>query len=852
MNRSLKDFLLYGAVIGTAVMLLIMFVGITLGYEWYVTKQTAQKTEKTAEVKFQSLYELMRKGWTGEQLEEFLSANQNTYEEINMQVNYYGLDFRGDNGLSPAIADTFNSGEVKHIQDGRTVTYIYPMTIETGCLSCHYYATVGEVFGVLEVSEDLTPIVMDARRDTLLYLLSLFPIPIIGAYLISRYLGRRIDESIYELQKRIQKVKSTDDLRLIEMNNINLTFSEMNQMYSDIKALATRLKSICVDKDILEFEVQLLEKFVITSEVVKDWKEHVKMLMLEINKIMDVHIIFSLFKVEDEDYVLEVFWIHTPNEKTKKTFEQVIRNKLLASSLHKGSEDITLEINHNVALSIKELETIDEESIDFQTKSLFLETPRIGGIVGIGVNSSLTENTTKALVIESILTTLLNVIGSVKAVSKYTKELEYFATRDPLTNLYTQRVFWELLSYEVLRASRHGYKFAVIVIDLDDFKLVNDLHGHLFGDKYLQEVAKITKDVLRKGDVLSRYGGDEYTIILPYADQEQAHFVGTRLLDKFRNFTLEAPNGSKVKISASIGIAIYPDHASEAKDLVLIADNMMYKAKNEGKDKVGLPDSDDVLEIFKTIKDKNTLILNALEENKVIPFFQPIVDAKTGEELAKEVLMRIDLPKETMVASDFVEIAESMGIISKLDYMLMDKALKKVSEEGYEGYIYFNLSPKALIVSDFVPKVRKLVKEHGVDPKKIVFEITERDTVKNLTVLEKFVLQLKGEGFQFAIDDFGSGFSSFQYIKRLPIDIIKIEGDFIRNIHSKSGMDKAIVLSIVTLARELNIKTIAEFVEDDKIYNEITELGIDYAQGYYVGRPSAQLNKHTGAGSSDA
>jgi len=840
--KSLKNFLLFGAVIGTIVMSVLIYVGVSIGYEWYVTKQETEKAEKTARITFNSAYELMSKGWTGDELENFLQANRATYEQLNMEVNYYGQSDLNDGQLSESVQAVLDTGETRQVIEDHVITYIYAQTIQSECIVCHTDVAVGDVYGVIEVSEDIAPIINDAREDTLLYLLALFPLPVLGAFIISRYLANRINKSMLELQSRIERVNKTDDLKLIEMNNIDLTFTEMNALYKELKDLAKRLRGISVDKDILEFEVKLLEKFVITSEVVKDWKEHVKMLLIEINNIMEVHLIFSLFKVEDEDYVLEVFWLYEPSEEIRVIFERIIRHKLGDSKIYKSSGDIIgIDINHTVALPKKMLKKLDEESINFQTKTLFLETPRIGGIVGIGVNSSLTKDATRSLVIESILTTLLNVIGSVKAVYKYTKELEYFATRDPLTNLYTQRVFWELLTYEVLRAGRHNYKFAIMVIDLDDFKLINDIHGHLFGDKFLQEIAILTKEVLRKGDVLARYGGDEYTIILPYADQEQAHFVASRLLDKFKDYTLETPNGSHVKVSASIGIAVFPDHSDDSKNLFLIADNMMYKAKGEGKNRIGLPNSDDVLEIFKTIKDKNTLLLKALEENKIVPFFQPIVDIKTGAVYANEILMRIDLPDEMMVASDFVEIAESMGIISKLDYMLMDKALEQVSAENYQGFLFFNLSPKALIVSDFVPSVRKMIKKHNVDPKKIVFEITERDTVKNLTVLEKFVLELKREGFQFAIDDFGSGFSSFQYIKRLPIDIIKIEGDFIRSLAGEGHMDKAIVLSIVTLARELNIAIVAEFVEDGNIYKAIDEMGIDYAQGYHVGRPSPYL-----------
>lgn len=839
--RNLKGFLIYGAVIGTIIMLLLVYVGVSFGFQWYTAKQASDRAKKMAEITADSLYLLMERGWTKEELQAYLTASGASDKERHVSVAYYSRDELEVLQLGDQIIQNGQRGV--QVLDSEKISFLYPQVVTGRCVVCHSDLEEGSVLGVLTVTEDLAPVMQVVRRDTFFYLLFLFPFPILGAVAISRFLTGRLDRSLQELQSRIQRINRTDDLRYLETNNIDLTFDEINFLYAELKNLAQRLRGIAVDKDILEFEVRLLEKFIITSEVVKDWKEHVNRLIIEINQIVDVHVIFSLFKVEAEDFVLEVFWLYTPSQKTKKIVEEVIRTQLASSEIFRNQEHVGVRIYHNVAVGDQQLEEIDESKIYFQTKSLFLETPQIGGIVGIGVSSRLKPDSTRMLVIEGVLTTLLNVIGSVKAVYKYTKELEYFATRDPLTNLYTQRVFWELLEYEVGRADRRNYKFSVIVIDLDDFKLVNDLHGHLVGDKFLQETAAIVRKCLRKDDILSRYGGDEYAIILPYADQEQAYSVAQRISKTLQEYTLELDNGSKARATASIGVAVYPDHGENAKDLFLIADNMMYKAKSMGKDRIGMPSNEDVINIFKIIEDKNMLLIKALEENKVNPHFQPIMNVTDDRIEANEVLMRIDLPDQIMHAGDFIEIAESMGIISKLDFMLMEKALAKVAKESYQGYLFFNLSPKALIVSDFLLNIRALVHHFGIDPAKIVFEITERDTVKNLTMLSKFVNELKREGFKFAIDDFGSGFSSFQYIKRLPIDFVKIEGDFIRSLPGNGGMDRAIVMSIVTLARELGITTVAEFVEDEEVYRRIKELGIDYAQGYYIGRPSFELTK---------
>uniref|UniRef100_E6QQ75 GGDEF:EAL n=1 Tax=mine drainage metagenome TaxID=410659 RepID=E6QQ75_9ZZZZ len=246
-------------------------------------------------------------------------------------------------------------------------------------------------------------------------------------------------------------------------------------------------------------------------------------------------------------------------------------------------------------------------------------------------------------------------------------------------------------------------------------------------------------------------------------------------------------------------------------------------------------------EVFRKAGEKGVMIQNALDQDKIVPYFQPICSATSGEIVIHELLMRIQLDDQIVVANDFIEQAESMGLAHKMDYQLIEKAFMQMSEQGYEGMLFVNLSPKVLIAGEFVARVSHLAQQSGIVPSRIVFEITERETVSNLSLLEKFVLDVKLQGFGFAIDDFGSGYSSFQYIKRFPVDYIKIEGEFIRNM-LQDEVYLAFVKSIVTLAKELKIKTIAEFVEDAEILAAVSALGIDYAQGYHISRPSPMIH----------
>jgi EAL domain-containing protein (putative c-di-GMP-specific phosphodiesterase class I) len=304
---------------------------------------------------------------------------------------------------------------------------------------------------------------------------------------------------------------------------------------------------------------------------------------------------------------------------------------------------------------------------------------------------------------------------------------------------------------------------------------------------------------------------------------------------------MTAPDGARVRATASIGVSIFPDHATDAKDLFLFSDNMMYKAKSEGKNCVGMPTAKDVVEIFRNLGEKSFVIANAIEERRIIPHFQPIVSSQSGRLLAVEVLSRIDLGDcQIMGAHEFIELTEKLGLIHKLDYIVMDKTLEEVNRTGYQGLIFLNLSPRALVLGEFIREIRAIAAKYGIDPSRIVFEITERDTVKNISVLEKFVNELKLEGFGLAIDDFGSGFSSFHYLKRFPIDYVKIEGDFVVNMDN-DPRDAAFVKSMAALTRELGIMAIAEFVESAEVLAHVRLAEIDFVQGFHVGRPAPDL-----------
>lgn len=841
--KTIKSFILLASLLVSILFFGGTYLVVSDIFNQSITQSALRDSNLLAKSTFSSMYQLMSTGWSRAQLESFLAANREA-----LAGSGYSLDiFRGEvvaarfghvpqSPVDNSVKAVFQSGTPENLHAQDQVRYLFPLKAEQKCLTCHTNARVGDVLGVIDVKQNMQRTI-DKTRDYFFYsLLFLAPLPLLIALLVTVFVNRKITRSIDLLDQMAQKVNKVSDLRHLSLNKTDLGFMELNRVFNHFDDLVGKLKSIAVDRDLLEFEIKLLERFIITSEVVKDWHEYISRLLIDINGVIDAYMLFSIFKVDDELFDLDVFWRGPPTVATRNLVEETVREHMSNHPIFSGVSQVN--IKHHVAVVDAPAIHLGEEEVRVQVKSLLVETPKIGGIVGIGVQADVVRDETRLLVMESVLSTLLNVVGSVKAIFKYTRDLEYYATRDPLTDLYNQRMFWELLNYEVKRASQHNQKFVLMLIDLDNFKLVNDSYGHIFGDNFLRAFSETVAAALGKGDIFARYGGDEFVIVLPESDLTKGCAVANRVLAEIKKVEIPAPDDRRVTASASIGLAVYPDHAQEPKDIFLFADNMMYKAKSEGKSRVGIPTDDDVMDVFRTISEKGLLILNAVEEKRILPFFQPLMNTATQQIEAVEILSRIKTRDgQIMGAGEFIEIAEKMGVIDQVDYIVIEKALHELSRCGFPGLVFINLSPRALMLSEFLPTVRKLVMDAGIANQRIVFEITERDTVKNFSMLEKFVHELRMEGFRFAIDDFGSGFSSFHYLKHFPIDFLKIEGDFILNM-LKDKKDRAFVRTMVILAKELNIRTVAEYVENEEVFEQVRELGIDLAQGYLIGRPA--------------
>jgi diguanylate cyclase (GGDEF)-like protein len=422
-------------------------------------------------------------------------------------------------------------------------------------------------------------------------------------------------------------------------------------------------------------------------------------------------------------------------------------------------------------------------------------------------------------------------------VQEYNSQLEDLSVRDPLTNLYNRRKFDEFMQHEITRATRHDRGFSVIMIDLDNFKYINDTFGHPIGDMVIKELSVMLVAELRKGDVLARMGGDEFAIILPETEVTSGLQVAQKLHQILADKEFEMPVG-KIRSTASFSLVSFPEDGKTADQIYSAMDVVLYKAKMRGKNQVMTAESDEDRSMM-TIFKQGDFLRNALREDRIEAFLQPIVEVKTGKVFAFEVLFRIRDGELIIPAGEFIEAAEELGMAKELDREVFRKGLAhyvKVAEKHPQVIFFFNLFPRSFNDLSWVRSIPDMVRNAGVPCEKVVLEITEREALPNLTQVRTVIEELRASKITVALDDFGSGFSSFLYMKYLAIDYVKIEGSFVRHM-AVDERDRIIVEQINSMAHKFGLKTVAEFVEDEATAKILAEIGVDFAQGFYFGHP---------------
>ena len=434
-----------------------------------------------------------------------------------------------------------------------------------------------------------------------------------------------------------------------------------------------------------------------------------------------------------------------------------------------------------------------------------------------------------------------------KALSSLTKrqeELTHHASHDKLTGLYNRHEFDIRLNHFLLLAKTEGLHSTLCYMDLDQFKIINDTCGHVAGDELLKQISQSLKIELRESDFIARLGGDEFGVLLQGCDDQDAIRLATKLLKVVDNFHFTW-DGKIFHIGVSIGVASITSDTISANEILSLADVACYAAKEQGRNQIHIYQPDDLeLQRKRGEMEWVSQIRHALKNNSFKLYQQIItpINHQSNKGNHYEILLRIPNEDGTLVSpTNFIGAAELYGLMTKIDEWMLKNCfnwmIKNKSAMQNIKLLSINISGQSLSSKQFLTTVTTLIDDVNLPHEKICFEITETNAISNYESAMKFINTLKELGCKFALDDFGSGMSSFSYLKNLNVDYLKIDGSYVHNIVN-DPIERAMVEAVNKIGHAMGIKTIAEFVENEDILNMLADIGVDYAQGFGIAQPS--------------
>ncbi len=397
---------------------------------------------------------------------------------------------------------------------------------------------------------------------------------------------------------------------------------------------------------------------------------------------------------------------------------------------------------------------------------------------------------------------------------------------DPLTQVYNRQYLYEFLKTSSLQ------HYQLMMIDLDHFKQINDTYGHDVGDMVLISVVKEIKANIRKNDLLIRFGGEEFLVLTYKQDLKGCVSVASRIKNAIMIHKMKFSQ-REILMTISIGINPFPFHSKNFDEAIKIADEQLYNAKISGRNciKVSQKGTTEQTQSSKRIIDVNS----ALEEDRIKCAYQPILCVKTNKIVKYEMLLRlVDKNKSVTLPMDFLPSIRHTNIYVNITKIVLDNAIQTLRENNFE--LTINLDLQDIMNDDIVKLLSDKFKDHRKLAERLYIEILEHEEITNFRTITKHIAILKNLGFKIALDDFGSGFANFKYLIHLDIDVLKIDGSLIRDVHTNKRTYH-IIETISTFAKKMNIKTVAEQIETKNEFETLKALGIDYLQGYYIGKP---------------
>ena len=414
--------------------------------------------------------------------------------------------------------------------------------------------------------------------------------------------------------------------------------------------------------------------------------------------------------------------------------------------------------------------------------------------------------------------------------------VEFLATHDDLTGLPNRTLLHDRLRLALSRVKRASVLLAVVFLDLDNFKWINDTLGHGIGDALLKQAAERLRDCVRSGDTVARLGGDEFVLLLEVANREEVELTCDRILNVLSASFICGEH--ECVVSASIGVSMAPDDSDDPAILMRDADTAMYRAKSLGKNAVQFFTADLIETANRRVSIENGL-RKAIESGALFVEYQPQIDVSTGQMVGVEALVRWQTDDGVLAPGNFIPIAEESHLVVSVDRWVLTEVCRQVAEWERQGLtnlrVSVNLSGQHFKRSDTVSQIIRIVSESGIAPNKLCVEVTE-SVLAEVDRAQRMLAELQSFGLKISIDDFGTGFSSLAYLKRLPISELKVDRSFVDGIDVDPD-DRAIAATVVDLARNMNLESLAEGVENAAQLNALKELGCRYAQGFFIARP---------------
>jgi diguanylate cyclase (GGDEF)-like protein/PAS domain S-box-containing protein len=419
------------------------------------------------------------------------------------------------------------------------------------------------------------------------------------------------------------------------------------------------------------------------------------------------------------------------------------------------------------------------------------------------------------------------------------EQVKHLAFHDPLTNLPNRLLFSDRLTLAVAQAHRHNQRLAVLFLDLDRFKVINDSLGHSVGDELLRQVAERIQEYVREGDTVARLGGDEFTLLVPgISAEEDAAKIARKICEAIHDpFWID---GRELFVTTSVGVAVYPSDGHDGESLVRNADSAMYRAKDQGRDNYQLYTPAMNAKAVERLSLESRL-RQAVANDELELHFQPFIDLRTAEVLGAEALIRWRHPELGLIPPmDFIPIAELSGLIVPIGEWVLRTACaeaRKWHKKGFPGLaVSVNLSSRQFQQTDLLSQVTHALEESGLEADKLDLEITESNAMQNAEHSINTLRGLKKQGVRISMDDFGTGYSSLNYLKRFPIDRIKLDQSFVRDLPSDKD-DAAIAMAVIAMGRSLELIVIAEGVETEEQLAFLKGHDCDQLQGFLLSRP---------------